>query len=111
MRNCNLCVSVMGKFLRSPRSKYQTPGLRKPLRDWTPKVPAAGATQTGSCPAAQPRVCPLANFTHGLNQAADSVKPVFRVLGFPTRFQNCEPLPAPTPAKSSLVRIENRPPD
>src|SRR5262245_26785001 len=101
----------MGKFLRRPTSKYQTPGLRRMLRGWTPKVPAVGATQTGSCPVAQPRVCPLANLTHELNQAAVSVKSVRSVLVLPVRFQNCEPLPAPTPAKSSPVRTEKGPPD
>src|SRR5262245_31352808 len=112
MRNCNLCRSVMGKFLRSPTSKYQTPGFLKPLRGWTPKVPRTGAAHTGSCPAVQPFVAPLSNLTQGLNQAADSVNSVLLVPGSPTRLQNCEPLPAPTPAMSgSLVRIENGPPD
>src|SRR5215475_7261626 len=101
----------MGKSLRRPTSRYQAPGPRKLLRGWTPKVPGPGAAQTGSCPAAQPLVCPVSNLTQGLNQAADSVKPVLFVPGSPTRFQNCEPLPAPTPAKSLFVPIENGPPD
>src|SRR5262245_66107073 len=100
----------MGKFLRRPTSKYQTPGLVKLLRGWAPKVPGAGADQTGSCPAAQPRVCPLANFTHELNQAAVSVKYVRCVPALPARCQNCEPLPAPNPAKSAPVRTVTRPP-
>src|SRR5262245_22336434 len=101
----------MGKSLRRPTSRYQAPGPRKLLRVWTPKVPEAGGAQTGSCPAAQPLVCPVINLTQGLNQAAESVKPVLFVPEAPARFQNWLPLPAPTPAKSLFVRIENGPPD
>src|SRR5215813_14114847 len=97
IRNCNLLFSVMGKFLRRPASKYQTPGLVRLLRGWIPKVPHAGAVQTGSCPLAQPRVCPLAHLAQGLNPAAVSALPVRRAVALPASSQEGEARPALTP--------------
>src|SRR5438093_13125638 len=77
-----------------PRSKFHEPGLRIMFRGWMAKVPGAGRANAA-----------------GLNQAIDVVNGPGSIVGSPIRFQNWLPLPGPTPAKSSLLRTENGPPD
>src|SRR5712692_4323092 len=71
VRNWSRCFSVIGKFLRIPRSHSQKPGFRRLLRGCTPKVPAAGCEKAAL-----------------LNQVASLPKDVGSRLGSPTRFQN-----------------------
>src|SRR5207249_11915554 len=81
VRNWRRCRSVIGKFLRTPRSHSQKPGLRRMLRGCCPNVPAAGCANAAL-----------------LNQIASFTNAVGSKEGSPVRFQNWLPLPAPTPA-------------
>src|ERR1017187_8019730 len=93
-RNCSICFSKVGKFLRRLISQAQKPGPRSELRGCLPKVPGAGMVNA-----------------EGSNQLADEVNEVTGVDGSPVRFQNWFPLPGPTPAISALVRTDRGIPD